>query len=198
ARFVCSKINVGSGFVEMDHGKFPIPPPAVAELLENVPIYSNEIEGELITPTGAAIISTVCDSYGSLPDMALDKTSYGAGTRTYERFPNVLRLLIGESATSEREASEDLILIENNLDDISPQVLGYVMERAFDLGALDCWFTPIQMKKNRPATMISILCSKGTRADLSELLYRETTTLGLRVRSTERECLTRELVPVKT
>jgi len=197
-RFVCSKINVGSGFVEMDHGKFPVPPPAVAELLSDFPIYSNEIEGELITPTGAAIISTVCDSYGSLPEMSLDKTSYGAGSRTYERFPNVIRLLIGATAKSSVEASEDLIQIETNLDDISPQVLGYVMERAFDLGALDCWFTPIQMKKNRPATMVSILCSKDKRAELAELLYEETTTLGLRVMPIERECLKRELIPVKT
>jgi len=197
-RFVCSKINVGSGFVEMDHGKFPVPPPAVAELLSDFPIYSNEIEGELITPTGAAIISTVCDSYGSLPEMSLDKTSYGAGSRTYERFPNVIRLLIGATAQSSVEASEDLIQIETNLDDISPQVLGYVMERAFDLGALDCWFTPIQMKKNRPATMVSILCSKDKRAELAELLYEETTTLGLRVMPIERECLKRELIPVKT
>lgn len=199
-RFSCSKINVGGGFVEMDHGTFPVPPPAVAELLMDAPIYSNEISGELTTPTGAAIISTVCDSYGPLAEMKLEQTAYGAGTREYERFPNVLRLLLGESrsASLEGRPSDDLIVIETNLDDISPQILGFVMERALELGALDCWFTPIQMKKNRPATMVSILCSDEKRGSLSKLLYRETTTLGLRIRPVERECLPRESVEVTT
>jgi uncharacterized protein (TIGR00299 family) protein len=199
-RFVCSEINVGSGFVEMEHGKFPIPPPAVVELLRNVPVYANEIKGELITPTGAAIISTVCDNYGPLPKLRLEATAYGAGTRTYDRFPNVLRILIGESVAEEKEdqSTDNLVLIETNLDDISAQVLGYVMERVFELGALDCWFTPIQMKKNRPATMVSVLCSREKRSTISKLLYKETTTLGLRVRSVERECLTREIINVNT
>jgi pyridinium-3,5-bisthiocarboxylic acid mononucleotide nickel chelatase len=199
-RFVCSKINVGSGFVEMDHGKFPVPPPAVAGLLSEAPIYSNGIIGELITPTGAAIISTVCDSYGSLPEMKLERTAYGAGTRSYDRFPNVLRLLVGETENSRTDSlrTDNLILIETNLDDISPQVLGFVMERVFDLGALDCWFTPIQMKKNRPATMLSVLCSEAKRTQISESLYLETTTLGLRIRSVERECLEREFIKVNT
>ena len=100
--FVCSEINVGSGFVEMEHGKFPVPPPAVAELLRNIPVYSNEMAGELITPTGAAIISTVCASYGRLPKLQLEATAYGAGTRSYDRFPNVLRLLIGESTAADK------------------------------------------------------------------------------------------------
>jgi uncharacterized protein (TIGR00299 family) protein len=199
-QFRCSKINVGSGFVQMDHGKFPVPPPAVAELLSDIPIYSNEIEGELITPTGAAIISTVCASYGSLPEMQLEKTSYGAGTRSYDGFPNVLRLLLGNVTSDQAEnvTTDKLVLIETNLDDISPQVLGYVMERALDAGALDCWFTPIQMKKNRPATMISILCTEERLSAMSELLYSETTTLGLRIRLVERECLPREFVRVST
>ena len=202
-RFACSKVNVGSGFVEMAHGKYPVPPPAVVDLLTDIPVYSNEIEGELITPTGAAIISTMCDSYGPMPEMKLQLTAYGAGTRVYQDFPNVLRLIIGESMLIEEKAghsvsSDRLILIETNLDDIASQILGFVMERAFDLGALDCWFTPIQMKKNRPATMVSILCSGEKRQALSELLYSETTTLGIRVREIERECLPREFVKVKT
>ena len=198
--FVCSEINVGSGFVEMEHGKFPVPPPAVAELLRNIPVYSSEIIGELITPTGAAIISTVCDSYGQLPKLKLEATAYGAGTRLYDRFPNVLRLLIGETtaAAKENQQVDDLVLIETNLDDTSAQVLGFVMERAFELGALDCWFTAIQMKKNRPATMLSVLCSHEKRSVISELLYKETTTLGLRVKSIERECLSREIINVNT
>ena len=200
-RFACSKIHVGSGFVLIAHGKFPIPPPAVAELLAGAPIYSTEIEGELITPTAAAIISTVCDAYGSIPEMTVERTGYGAGTRTYKDFPNVLRLMLGvasELPTADNIEADQLVLIETNLDDVSPQVLGYVMERAFEIGALDCWFTPIQMKKNRPATMISLLGVKEQREVLTDLLYSETTTLGIRVREIERECLQREVVKVPT
>jgi hypothetical protein len=133
--------------------------------------------------------------------MTLECTGYGAGTRTYERFPNVLRLLLGETseATAGREPSADnLLLIETNLDDVSPQILGFLMERTLDAGALDCWFTPIQMKKNRPATLVSILCPVEKRAEISKLLYSETTTLGLRINHIERECLPREFVKVKT
>ncbi len=202
-KFVCSKIHVGSGLVNMAHGKFPVPPPAVAELLHNIPIYSTEIEGELITPTGAAIISTVCTEFGSIPEMQIEKIAYGAGTREYQDFPNVLRLMLGVESFKTKDKrqmtkDENLILIETNLDDISPQILGFVMERAFELGALDCWFTPIQMKKNRPATMISILCDFDKKEVFSELLYTETTTLGIRVSEVERNCLPREIVKVAT
>lgn len=202
-KFTCSKIHVGSGFAQMAHGKFPIPPPAVAELLQNAPIYSTEIEGELITPTGAAIISTVCDRFGQIPEMSVERTAYGAGTRDYKDFPNVLRLMIGEesepSAEKQRTVEgEQLTVIETNLDDLSPQIMGFVMERAFEIGALDCWFTPIQMKKNRPATMISILCENEKRKDLLELLYTETSTLGARIKQVERNCLPREIIKVET
>ncbi len=218
-RFYCSKIHVGSGFVKMAHGKFPVPPPAVAELLKDVPVYSTEIEGELITPTGAAIIAAVCDSFGAIPEMRVERTAYGAGTRDYKDFPNVLRLMIGVQSSrfkvqgqpeelriandelqgeNNRESTNNLILLETNLDDLSPQILGFVMERAFDAGALDCWFTPIQMKKNRPATMISILCKTSDKDGLTDLLYAETTTLGVRVSMVERNCLEREIVKVET
>ena len=195
-RFVCSKIQVGSGFVNMAHGKFPVPPPAVAELLKGVPIYSTEIVGELITPTGAAIISTVCEEFGNLPEMTIEKTAYGAGSRDYENFPNVLRLILGEDKEQRRKEKE-LILIETNIDDLSPQILGFVMERAFEIGALDCWFTPIQMKKNRPAVMVSILCDEKKKENLIELLYTETSTLGVRVSTVERNCLEREIQKVE-
>ena len=196
-RFACSKIHVGSGFVEMTHGKFPVPPPAVAELLKGIPIYSTQVEGELITPTGAAIIATICDSYGTLPELKIEISAYGAGTRKYERFPNALRVLIGEceSITSSRDS---LLLLETNIDDSSPQLLGYVMERALEIGANDCWFTPIQMKKDRPATMVSILCDNVRKDRILELLYRETSTLGVRIRQVEREALEREIVTVNT
>jgi len=202
-RFVASKIHVGSGFVTMAHGKYPVPPPAVAALLKNIPTYSTEIEGELITPTGAAIILTVCDSYGPMPEMLVEHISYGAGTRSYKDFPSVLRLMLGESSAAEStnaagERSEQLMLIETNIDDLAPQILGLVMEKAFESGALDCWFTPIQMKKNRPATLLSILCDPSKADGLKELLYRETTTIGVRLQRIDRECLPRENVRVST
>ena len=208
--FVCSKIHVGSGFVQMAHGKYPVPPPAVSELLRNIPIYSTEIEGELITPTGAAIISTVCAEFGQIPEMTIEKTAYGAGTREYKDFPNVLRLILGEvesrgtkvednfKAESRTTNAELLSLLETNIDDLPPQNFGFVMERAFKLGALDCWFTPIQMKKNRPATTISILCQPEKKEVLIEMLYAETTTLGIRSSEIERNCLPREIVKVET
>jgi len=213
-KFACSKIHVGSGFVNMAHGKFPVPPPAVSELLKNIPAYSTEIEGELMTPTGAAIVSTVCEEFGQIPEMKIKQTAYGAGTREYKDFPNVLRLFLGETGNASGEASkyenkledetkkkyetENLILLETNLDDVTPQILGFVMERAFEIGALDCWFTSVQMKKNRPATLVSILCEKEKREVLLELLYTETTTLGIRVLETERISLPREIVKVQT
>lgn len=201
-KFVCSKIHVGSGFVEMAHGKYPIPPPAVAELLLEIPIYSTEIIGELMTPTGAAIIKTLCDEFGEIKDLNIEKIGYGAGTREYENFPNVLRLMLGVQSSEFRVQSlfnnEQLTIIESNLDDCSPEILGYVMEKAFEIGALDCWFVPVQMKKNRPATMLSILCEPSEKEKFAELLYTETSTIGLRFRNVERECLSREIVKVKT
>ena len=214
-KFVCSKIHVGSGFAKMAHGKFPIPPPAVAELLKNAPIYSTEIKGELMTPTGAAIIATVCDQFGQIPEMIVEKTAYGAGTREYKDFPNVLRLILGEVFNAKTQRPKDakefynedqrpktkdqnLLVIETNLDDVSPEILGFVMEKAFDAGALDCWFTPIQMKKNRPATLVSILCQKADKEKFIALLVRETPTLGVRVSEVERICLAREIRKIET
>ena len=195
-RFACSALHVGSGMVEMAHGRFPVPPPAVVELLRDVPVYATEIRGELVTPTGAAIISTVCDSYGALPPMRVERTGYGAGTREYERFPNVLRLMIGEVDKS--AAVEKLFVVETNLDDASPQIVGHVMERALGGGALDCYFTPVQMKKNRPGVLVSILCRPQEREAMYALLFNETTTLGVRSYEVERRALEREFVAVET
>src|SRR5215213_10144515 len=212
-KFVCSKIHVGSGFAKMAHGKFPVPPPAVAELLKNVPVYSTEIEGELITPTGAAIIATVCEEFGQIPEITIEKTAYGAGTREYKDFPNALRLILGETFNAKaqsREGAKDfynqqlttdngqLTVLETNLDDVSPEILGFVMEKAFESGALDCWFTPIQMKKNRPATLVSILCQSADKDKFIALFVRETTTLGVRVSEVERVCLEREMTEIET
>src|SRR5947209_6534334 len=178
-RFVCSDLHVGSGMVEMVHGRFPVPPPAVAELLKGAPVYSSDIKGELVTPTGAAIISTVCREYGSLPKMRIERTGYGAGTREYQNFPNVLRLMLGDDGVVSEgfddesllvAEDERLLVVETNIDDMSPQIYGHLMERAFALGALDCYFTPVQMKKNRPGVLVSILCKPAECDAMCELL----------------------------
>ena len=195
-RFVSSALHVGSGMVEMAHGRFPIPPPAVAELLKDAPVYSSEITGELVTPTGAAIISAVCEEYGAIPRMKIRATGYGAGFREYDNFPNALRIIIGEE--DEGALDERLLMIETNVDDMSPQILGFVMERAFALGALDCYFTSVQMKKNRPGALVSILCRPSDRERLTEMLFAETTTLGVRAFEVERRALERETVAVET
>jgi len=197
-RFVSSPLHVGSGTVEMAHGRFPVPPPAVVELLRDVPVYATDIKGELVTPTGAAIISTVCAEFGALPAMRVAATGYGAGTRQYKDFPNVLRVMIGETVDGAEAASERLFMIETNLDDASPQIVGYAMERAFALGALDCFLVPVQMKKNRPGVLISILCRAAEREALTKLLFEETTTLGVRSYEVERRALAREFVGVET
>lgn len=196
-RFICSPIHVGSGMVKMAHGQFPIPPPAVTELLKGVPFYATEIKGELLTPTGAAIITTVCSEYGPIPQMITEVNGYGAGTREYQDFPNVLRVLIGETedtgATDER-----LWMIETNLDDASPQIIGYVMDRVLESGALDCFFTPVQMKKNRPGVLLSVLCGAGEKEAVMKLLFTETTTIGVRSYGVTRRALQRSVVRVET
>jgi len=182
--------------VEMAHGRFPVPPPAVAELLKGAPIYSTEILGELVTPTGAAIVRTVSEGFGSMPVMRVTGTGYGAGSREYPRFPNVLRLLMGESADNSDDGK--VLVLETNIDDMSPQLTGYLMERALEMGALDCYFTPIQMKKNRPGVLISIICRPADRQLLTELLLLETTTLGVRFYETDRTALQRDRIAVET
>ena len=197
-RFVCSPLHVGSGTVEMAHGRFPVPPPAVAELLRGAPVYSTDIRGELVTPTGAAIVATLCESFGPLPAMTVEATGYGAGGRDYEKFPNVLRVIVGEAAEAGAGSDEKLLLVETNLDDASPQLLGHLMERAFAEGALDCFFTPAQMKKNRPGVLVSILCRPADRERMYALLFAETTTIGARSHEVERRALGRVSVTVQT
>ena len=196
-RFVCSPMHVGSGMVKMAHGQFPIPPPAVAELLKGVPFYATEIKGELLTPTGAAIITTVCSEYGPIPQMKTEVTGYGAGTREYPDFPNVLRVLIGETEVT-GATDERLWMLETNLDDASPQIVGHVMDRVLDLGALDCFFTPVQMKKNRPGVLLSVLCGREEKEAVMRLLFMETTTLGVRSYEVSRRALERSVVRVET
>ncbi|HMJ25102.1 MAG TPA: nickel pincer cofactor biosynthesis protein LarC [Pyrinomonadaceae bacterium] len=197
-RFISSPLRVGAGMTEMAHGRFPIPPPAVAELLKGKPIYSGDIEGEFVTPTGAAIIGAVCETFGSLPSMKIEATGYGAGSRDYKKFPNALRIFVGETDAAPARADETLLMIETNIDDSSPQVVGYVMDRAFEMGALDCFLTHTQMKKNRPGLLVSILCRPVEREKFLQMLFAETTTIGARSYEVERRALVRETVSVET
>ena len=196
-QFVSSPLHVGSGMIEMAHGVFPIPPPAVAELLKGVPFYSSDIKGELLTPTGAAIITTVCEDYGPIPQIKAESTGYGAGTREYKDFPNVLRVMIGETE-SHAPTDERLWMLETNLDDASPQIIGHVMDRVLELGAFDCFFTPVQMKKNRPGVLLSVLCGSDQREAVMKLLFMETTTLGVRSYEVSRRALRRSVMQVET
>jgi len=196
-RYLCSPVHVGSGMVKMAHGQFPVPPPAVTELLKGVPFYATEIKGELLTPTGAAIITTVCTEYGPIPQMTVEANGYGAGTREYHDFPNTLRVLIGQTVAGGAK-DERLWMLETNLDDASPQIIGHVMDRALESGALDCFFTPVQMKKNRPGVLLSVLCGPNEKDALMELLFTETTTLGVRSYEVNRRALERSVVRVET
>jgi pyridinium-3,5-bisthiocarboxylic acid mononucleotide nickel chelatase len=196
SEFISSPLRVGFGMAQMAHGRFPIPPPAVAELLKEKPIYAGDIEGEFVTPTGAAIITSVCERFENLPAMKIESTGYGAGTRDPKGFPNALRILVGVSEA--QTADETLLMIETNIDDMSPQLFGYVIERAFELGALDCYLTQTQMKKNRPGSLISILCRPHEREKFLQLLFAETTTIGARSYEVQRRALARETVSVQT
>ena len=207
-QIISAPLHVGSGTFTCAHGTYPVPGPATAELLTGVPSYSKDIEGELVTPTGAAIISTLAASYGNLPAMKIERVGYGAGTRTYPKFPNVLRAIIGETENTVAgsagvpltadDTPRTVTIIEANIDDLSPQVFGHLMDKLLADGALDVFYTPVQMKKNRPGVLMTLLCKPEDRLRLTDLIFQETTTLGVRYREEKREILQREHVTVKT
>jgi pyridinium-3,5-bisthiocarboxylic acid mononucleotide nickel chelatase len=197
-RIISSPLHVGSGTFQCAHGTYPVPGPATAELLKGVPIYSKDVEGELVTPTGAAIISTLAESYGPMPLMKIEKIGYGAGTRDYPKFPNALRAVIGELEEDADRTPTAVTVIEANIDDLNAQVFGYLMEKALAAGALDIFYTPAQMKKNRPGVLLTLLCNPEDRERMCDLIFRETTTLGVRYRNEQREILKREFVTVET
>ena len=177
--FACSALNVGGGTAKMAHGVLPVPAPATARLLLGKPTYSNGTLKELVTPTGAAIIVTVCDSFGPQPAMSVSAIGYGAGKRDIETQPNVMRLMIGEATDKDVSLGDEIIrVLEANLDDMNPQIYGYFLEKALGAGALDVFATPVQMKKNRPGFLITILCSPESESKFQEMLFAETTTLG--------------------
>ena len=193
---VCSPLNVGSGMVKSAHGLFPVPAPATLALLGQAPVYSGAVQHELVTPTGALIATTYANRFATIPPMSIEHIGYGAGTRDHRQTPNVLRVVIGQAAEDRR--SERVSVIECEIDDMNPQLFSVAMERLFAAGALDVFFVPVQMKKNRPGTLLTIIASPERRAALSAIVFEETTTIGLRYHEVERECLEREVVGVET
>jgi pyridinium-3,5-bisthiocarboxylic acid mononucleotide nickel chelatase len=198
-RFACSPLNVGGGTAKMAHGVLPVPAPATARLLQGAPTFSNGVQRELVTPTGAAIVATLCDSFGPQPPMTVSAIGYGAGTADLEGQPNVVRIMIGETARQVSSAGdEEISIIEANLDDMNPQIYGYVLEKALSAGALDVYTTALQMKKNRPGTLLTILCRPEDTDVLMSIIFAETTTFGVRTYRAQRRALPREWVNVST
>jgi pyridinium-3,5-bisthiocarboxylic acid mononucleotide nickel chelatase len=198
-RFACSALNVGGGTVKMAHGTLPVPAPATANLLQGKPTYSSGSQRELVTPTGAAIVSTLCDSFGPQPAMSVSAIGYGAGAADIEGQPNVVRIMIGEAAEKTvADFDEEIAVIEANLDDMNPQIYGYFLEKALAAGALDVYTTPVQMKKNRPGMLLTILGKPQDTNSLMSLIFAETTTFGARTYRAQRRVLPREFVSVST
>jgi uncharacterized protein (TIGR00299 family) protein len=198
--FACSALDVGAGQVKTAHGLLPVPAPATAELLRGAPMYTSGIARELVTPTGAAIATTLSSRYAQIPEMTLRAVGYGAGSADFSEKANVLRILIGENASSEagEHWDEPVSVIETNLDDMSPQIYGYFVEQALAAGALDVFSTAVQMKKNRPGVLLTILCESAHTAKMMDLVFRETTTIGVRTYDVRRKVLEREIVRVAT
>jgi len=203
--FACSRFDVGGGQVRTAHGVLPVPAPATAELLRGAPAYSSGIERELVTPTGAAIATTLATRYEEIPPMTLRTIGYGAGSADLKEKANVLRLLIGDADSTDAAVSKadgrwdsPVTVIETNVDDMSPQIYGYFAERALAAGALDVFSTPAQMKKNRPGQLVTLLSDPKNVARLMDLIFAETTTIGVRTYDVRRKTLQREFVPVET
>ncbi len=195
-RIVVSPMNVGGGMVRSAHGVFPVPAPATLRLLGDAPIYSSGIQAELLTPTGALVLTEYAASFGPIPAMRIDRIGYGAGDRELPETPNVLRVLVG--IASDAPSAMRVTVIECEIDDMNPQIFGAVMDRLYAGGALEVFYAAVQMKKNRPGTLVTVVCRPDDRRRLAELLFRETTTIGVRYHEMARECLDRETVPVAT
>jgi len=204
-RIVCSPLNVGGGMVHAAHGVFPVPAPATVKLLGDAPVYSGAVQKELVTPTGALIATTYASSFGPIPAMKIERVGYGAGDRDDPVTPNVLRVFIGEETAlgspkrDEREGGGDRVtVIECEIDDMNPQLFGVVMERLYAAGALEVFYIAVQMKKNRPGTLLTVVAPPALRTAMTDVIFRETTTIGLRHHDVDRECLERAIVPVET
>jgi uncharacterized protein (TIGR00299 family) protein len=196
ARVVASPLNVGSGTVTCEHGTLPVPAPATAMLVSGVPVYAAGPPGERLTPTGALLVTEFACDYGPLPRMCIERIGYGAGSRDPEGHPNVLRVLVGTEPDS--GGWERVAVVECEIDDMNPQIFGALMDRLYAAGAVEVFYTPVQMKKNRPGTHVTVLAPPGRLESVSATLFRESTTIGVRHHEVTRETLSRELVPIST
>ena len=195
-RIVVSPINVGSGTVKTAHGVYPVPAPATLRLLGDAPVYGSAIPAELLTPTGALVLTGYADAFGPMPAMRVDRVGYGAGDRDLDGTPNVVRVVVGEGEAV--TSAMRVVVIECEIDDMNPQIFGALMDRLQDTGALDVCYSAVQMKKNRPGTLMTIVAMPADRERIVDLVFRETTTIGVRFTEMARECLEREIVPVET
>lgn len=194
-----SALNLGGGTVKSEHGVLPVPAPATAELLRNVPVYSSDINFELTTPTGAVLMSELADDFGPIPYMKVSKIGAGAGTRNFQTHPNILRLFLGQGIEGRKKDSEHtIVLIETNIDDMNPQIYEYVMERLFKSGALDVFLTQVIMKKARPGIKLTVLCNEDKKEELMNIILEETTSIGVRFYEAQRKILSRTSERVDT
>jgi uncharacterized protein (TIGR00299 family) protein len=191
-----SRIPVGSGFVHGHHGRLPVPAPATLEILKGIPIYSSSLNEEVVTPTGAAILTSLATGFGGIPEMRIERLGYGVGDKVFDEIPNVLRIILGEG---EGPCEGDRVwVVETDIDDMSPEIYGYLMEKLPEAGALDMTFTPIQMKKNRPGITIKVLCHEPEVNTVIDTLFRESTSIGARLYPVHRAKLSRRIEEVKT
>lgn len=211
-RIVVSPLNLGGGMVRSAHGLFPVPAPATVALLGDAPVYSSGVQVELLTPTGALILTEYASAFGPVPPMRVHRVGYGAGDRDLAETPNVVRVLVGEGEESAAPASakatagkhspdlmaHTVVVLECEIDDMNPQIFGHLMERLYAAGALEVFYSAVQMKKNRPGTLMTIVARPGDREPLSEIVFRESTTIGVRYHEMARDCLDREMVTVAT
>ncbi|MDP2319507.1 MAG: nickel pincer cofactor biosynthesis protein LarC [Acidobacteriota bacterium] len=217
-RVVVSPLNVGGGMVRSAHGVFPVPAPATVALLKDAPVYSSGIQAELLTPTGALILTEYAASFGPVPAMRVTSVGYGAGDRDLPETPNVVRVLVGEATGGDTPSgllaldtpkgvsphegvsphAMSVVVLECEIDDMNPQIFGHLMDRLYAAGALEVFYSAVQMKKNRPGTLMTIVARPGDRETLSEIVFRESTTIGVRYHEMSRDCLEREMVSVAT
>lgn len=197
-KIFASKIPMASGFVTCRHGKIPVPAPATISILKGVPIYGVDITHELVTPTGAAIVKAFSESFGVFPDMTVDRSGYGAGKHVLENIPNLLRIVTGRSDEKRGYSKERIVQIETCIDNMNPEIFGFLMDRLFEDGALDVYWTPVFMKKNRPGTEVHVICHHDKKDDVIKRILSETTTLGVRCHEAERNILLRKNVEIVT
>jgi len=198
-RVISSQIPLGKGFVSCQHGKLPVPAPATVEILKGIPVYGTDIPHELVTPTGAAIITSLAEGFEPIPGIKIDAVGYGAGSRDLKERPNLLRVMIGKIGELQNELQSDrLLIIETCIDDMNPEVFGFLMDRLFEDGALDVYWIPVYMKKNRPGTLVQVLCHTDQKEAIVNRIFMETTSIGVRYYEALRNILSREQVEIET